>query len=215
MDAGGVGDAGAGDAGDDADDAGDAGQDGGAAIGSGRGFEDQWCVDEDFVGDGFGSKLPADRAWIRGGRLHAHFARLDLPLTDDVARVAYVHLENVYLTAKLVRSGEHFVVTEGNVGGGWSTDDFIRVFGEAEKNAACRSNSTFATIADTQLCPLRDLRSGPATESPARCDALSIALGFTGYQVKSQAVHGTKPQKVTEKCPGSAAQSFRCPGLSE
>lgn len=173
----------------------------GGAVPRAPAFADEWCLDERFRHPQLGSTLPASHAYIRAGHLVARFDRLVIPLADTEGRLAYIDLSDALLMARITPTASGYALTEGNLGGRWTTKAFVDVFREAEKNDSCKNNSQFENSFVRYFCPHRDIR---AADPPGTgCDAVSIGFGFEAYGVKtvmSDDVVWHRPFLVTEKC---------------
>lgn len=188
--------------------------------------DDVWCRDARFVQgpDGvLGSGLEADNAWIRDGRLVAHFSKLSIPIRDEKtpAYLIYVHLNDVYMSATIEVDAEGLpTLVDGVLTGRVQLPSLLREIALATSRSSageeCSADQAVMTNVITRLCVARDLsEAGFAPGQP--CTAISMALGFETYAVDSPgtiALTRTYEDKCLERVPdrdaGLPAFDFAC-----
>jgi hypothetical protein len=168
---------------------------------------DVWTIDPASVSGGLSASPPYApntfdaKAYVTDGTLVAR-ADIRLDLGDFVIKVV-----GGAVTAKIVRNGNTFALTDGRLVGRWPTKDLLssldtlRAPGSSTEGV-CGTNVFYQTL-KKQICGAADLSSNPSLDNKAgtTCDAVGMAVLF---EAEAAQMGGLLPGKAPKHLCGDA-----------
>ena len=148
---------------------------------------DVWSVDDSSVLGGLAAKPPFkslfvdSNAYVAGGAL---VGSLDFPFALGGAQGLSLDLKGGLITGRLQKSGAGYGLTEGRMAGRWSSRAVLTAMQYipdpiVANQWLCGSDLTYQALRG-EICKAADLTADLQNDNTsARCDALSIGIGFT------------------------------------
>jgi len=144
-----------------------------------------WARDDSFFdGDPARPRIHDDRAYVVD-----HTLVFSIPDREDIvfageSRGLAVRLTDAVITGRI--SNDKSRLDDVTVAGRWAINDILST---AENAGICRGSGSYELL-EGLLMGMADVVSNPTAGGPgAVCDAISVGVGFTGYEAHFAAVH--------------------------
>lgn len=182
----------------------------GVATDGGIAFDhtDVWRVDHSDMGGADTSQWLDTTAYVRDGKLVAHFSQAPLKITvNEKNPILTLRFNDAVMTSDIVLDQNNaFRLTNGVVAGRIKTEQFLAAtdqlfYSPTSPDTFICTNDFFQHFIHTTVCNARDIRSNSLDDNTNKpCDAFSGGAGFDTYAVDKW-ISGNAPVPLEAGCP--------------